>query len=918
MRPIKIEICAFGPFAIKTEIDLSLLGDSGVYLITGDTGAGKTTIFDAISYALYGKPSGNNRDESMLRSDYADANTPTYVELTFECDGEVYKVKRNPKYLRLKKSGNGYTEEDKGVELTLPNGKIIDNLKDADRAIVEIVKLDRERFNKIAMIAQGDFQKLLFSDTKERMPLFRKIFGTHNYENLQNELKKRCDEARKEYENISSLIHQNITSAVCDENNQKREELEFHKNNLHTDPNIALQIIEEIYKADCLQAQVIDNEIEQANLKAGDLQKKIGTAELIAENLRKADELRKLIKDAEAKLTVAKSEFAVAQENSSKVVALSEAKVKIENSLEEYNEIERITNEVNGLNDSIKKNKAQLSNLEKQIDVYTQEKDLLTQKINAEAEIKAKNVTALSELDKIKNKTAKLNQLNEWLIKYKALKEFAVCAKAEFEKAMREYELIRNEYEAKNRAYLNEQAGILASNLTDNTPCPVCGSLSHPTPATLSENAPSKAEIDNLKNAVDRADKSRMESSEKAGKAKIDANTLSSRLIDEAKQIFSEFEVANLPNLIVSEREKSLLKVNEIKQTIRETETVLKDIAVSKTRLPEFEKMLTDSRILIEKLKTDISTQVGKAEEKNLQLNKLVESLEYNSLFKAKSAIQQLDSEILALNNAVTVANEKMTAINSQIISYKGKLEGLKDTKQTENLDELKLQNEKINSDLKTLRLSRENILKNITINSKVIEKISQLVVKRAKKDDEFAILNKLSQVANGGVSAKQKLSLEAYVQAIYFDRILSRANVRLLKMSSGRFEMQREQSTDNKQKQTGLDINVIDHYTGAVRKVKTLSGGESFMASLSLALGLSDEIQSASGGIKLDCMFIDEGFGSLDETSLSLAMQAFGGLSSGRLVGIISHVAELKEKISKQVVVKKSREGSTVEVVCN
>lgn len=918
MRPLKVTISAFGPFADKTVIDMQTLGDSGVYLITGDTGAGKTTIFDAISFALYGKPSGNNREDNMLRSDYADPNTPTFVELLFEYNGKVYKVKRNPKYTRLKKNGTGFTVENKNAELTMPDGSIISGSETVTAEIVELIRLDRERFNKIAMIAQGDFQKLLFADTKERMPLFRKIFGTYNYKTMQDELKDLCDSIKAEYEQVSGFIRQNIASAVCDEDDENYADLEFYKQNEHSDTNAALKIISEITQTEELKVQTIDNDINRVESELVSLQNKIGAAQLIADKLKRAQELCKLIENAEIQLEKAQNDLKTAEENAQKVADLNETMVKIKNSLSEYDEFEKVKSEIANLKSLIETNSFNVSKLESKIAYNISVKDDLTKRISTEAEVKSANVTATGDFEKIKDRLSKLDQLNEWLNGYNMLKEGAQKAKLEYENAAKEYELIKNEYELKNTAYLNEQAGILASELLENNPCPVCGSLSHPNPAKLSKVAPSKDEIDKLKEAVDRANKQRFDLSEKSGKAKSEVSTLGERLIEESGHIFAEFDKRQLPTLIVNERYKISTQASSIKQVISTTEKTLSEIADFKVRLPQIESEIANGQAFILKLKTDLSTQTAQIEEKNLQLNKLAERLKYKCRDDAKSAILKLDTEISTLNNAVKYANEKMTAASSQIISYKGELEGLKGTQQTENLDELKLQNQKISADLKSFRSRRESILNNIVINQKAMKEIEKLSAKLINIREKLVTVEKLSNAASGSVTGKHKLSLEAHIQAVYFDRILNRANIRLMKMSSGRYEMKRAGLTDKKNAQTGLEIDIVDHYTGAVRKVKTLSGGESFMASLSLALGLSDEIQSSSGGIKLDCMFIDEGFGSLDETSLSLAMQAFGGLSNGRLVGIISHVAELKEKISKQIVVKKSRTGSCVDIICN
>ena len=472
-----------------------------------------------------------------------------------------------------------------------------------------------------------------------------------------------------------------------------------------------------------------------------------------------------------------------------------------------------------------------------------------------------------------------------------------------------------------NTAFLREQAGILADELKDGQPCPVCGSLEHPSPAQKSEKAPTKKQVKDAKKRADDAQKS--------------AQNLSA-------------ECAKLKGMLDNEREsiQKQLKENDVEAELHEATQLLKDAVADLTntinaadmqiaalqakikRREQLEKLIPEKQAAIDELQTaiaeaekELSAKAATKEQQTRQLEELKQGLRFESRQEAEKHLKTLEGKIALLKKNLETAQRKhgdQKQILEQLNGKKAQLEAqLREAKQ---LDEEKLRAEKneLSGQKFNLNRSRDAVSNRYSANTKTLQNIIGKQAETEQLEKQYKLTKALSDTANGDISGKDRITLEAYIQMTYFDRVIARANTRFMVMSGGQYEMKRRVEADNKRSQSGLDIDVIDHYNGSSRSVSTLSGGESFKASLSLALGLSDEVQSAAGGVRLDTMFVDEGFGTLDDESLKNAINALASLSEGnRLVGIISHVAELKEKIDKQIVIKKDRTGgSRAEVI--
>lgn len=915
MRPIKLVMSAFGPYAGVTTLELDKLGTKGLYLITGDTGAGKTTIFDAITFALYGEASGDNRNADMFRSKYADPDTPTEVELTFEYNGKEYYVKRNPAYLRPKKKGGGFTSKAADAELHYPDGRVVSKLRDVNNAIVEIMGIDRNQFTRIAMIAQGDFLKLLLASTDDRKKIFQKLFHTKNYWFIQESLKSQSGSLAKEYEKASDSINQYIGSILCEDDNPLSVSVRKAMNGEMTTGDVT-ELIDMLIKEDADAKEELTAYIDKKELKIKELTAQIAKAEeqkKAEASLKKSEE--KLIEVTE-KLGDAKAAMEAANEKKPQITALSEKISALKNELPLYDELEakkkNLDAIIKSITDSTGKLAAEKENAEKlKAEIQALKEELQThgkaeeEKLKAEhqKEALAKEQTALSELQALLSGLAKLEaQLADKQADYKRKSEAA--------------EEKRRIYEANNKAYLDEQAGVLAETLTDGKPCPVCGSVHHPNPAVKSAAAPTKATLDKSKKVAEAAEKEAATASERA-KETLTAITEKKNYIQKSAQKI--IEVNSFDNISVA----LTAKKQELETAIEENRRVMMKAAAKVSRKQQLDKLIPAKEDEISRVQTNIAeldksivsfTSTKDAEEKQIEATK--EKLRFDDKATVQKEITVLTTQKTAIETAIDKSVREYNSRDKEAAEIRSAIEETK--KLLQDKETCDIESEK--QQLSELTVNKNNMAKKLQ--SVVVRLATNVLMQQRiqEKSEEVSVIEKqwtmvkaLSNTANGNISGKAKIMLETYIQMNYFDRIIARANTRLMIMSDGQYELKRRIESDNKRSQSGLDLDVIDHHNGSERSVKTLSGGESFKASLALALGLSDEIQSSAGGIRLDTMFVDEGFGSLDEESLQQAMKALTGLTEGnRLVAIISHVNELKDRIENQIIVRKDRLGGS------
>lgn len=920
MRPNKLVMSAFGPYASRTVIEFDKLGQNGLYLITGDTGAGKTTIFDAVTYALYGEASGENRKSGMFRSKYADAETPTEVELYFTYAEKEYYIKRNPEYERPKSRGDGFTTEKSNALLKIPDGRIITKLKEVDCAVVDIIGIDRNQFTQIAMIAQGDFLKLLLASTDDRKRIFQKLFKTQKYYLIQEKLKNKSGELGREYEAEKNSISQYINGIVCDDNSVDAVLVEKAKKDELPAGEI-LNLIEKLISDDIKAEKDIDNKREKINEKLDDLKMHIAKAQdIIAakSDLEKNENDFKIETENNSNLNKL---FKVNQEKQPKIKELNEESARIKAQFSNYDELSDMQKDYNDNLNYIKKGEMALSETDKKIESFENEISVLTDEYNNLDKSGEEIIRLNNEKDGLCDKKIKLKEISEKFNDVINLKKEYDKAIDIYKKEINNAEIADNKLKMNTKIYFEAQAGILADTLAANEPCPVCGSLNHPKIAVKPTFVPTKEELDILQKKAEALNES-------VSKARTNAGKLKGILIEKESSLKNDFE--KFFGYEISENAKSDIndEISELNSKIKTSEKLIKDVYCKIDRRKNLEKLLPEKKEELEKEKSNLSSFNDKIKSKkteNTSLEKSIENLTSKLIFSSKneaiSKVEFLNGMICDIETEYNKASQKLSDSNKCLASLESaKKEILKRIGDGEhvNLDDANRDKDQCVHILSELDKKSKIVNNRIITNRSALDNIAEQLKKIKITEDNWTMLKSLSNTANGNIGGKEKIMLETYIQMSYFDRIISRANTRFLIMSDGQYELKRRKIAENNRTQSGLELDVIDHYNGTERSVRTLSGGESFKASLSLALGLSDEIQSSSGGIKLDTMFVDEGFGSLDEDSLSQAIDALMRLAdSNRLVGIISHVGELKTRIDKQIVVKKEKTGgSSVSIV--
>lgn len=921
MRPLKLTLSAFGPYAGKVEIDLEKLGEKGVYLITGDTGAGKTTIFDAIVFALYGEASGEIRDSSMLRSKYADALTESSVDLVFSHKGEKYEVFRIPSYLRPAKRGNGETMNQAKAELFLPGGNRITTITEVTEKIKEIIGIDRNQFRQIAMIAQGDFLRLLLASTEDRKKIFRQIFKTEPFEKLQERLKQESFKLEAECNRLNDLMQNHINTVRC-EDSVLNDEIEKAKNN-------KLPF--------CEKEIVINKIISQEEGLLNESEKSIKEIEERLNTLTACLAKAKEIADTRKSLSSAKEELAQVQLLFEKRKTVYEAEQKKEperetiaeeitterNALPDYEELERIRNLLSEKEKEKRDKEKACSELESELQNKKEEK----QKAEKEKESLKNAPVNLKELQAeyerlerdLRNTESLLKDLNE----RDDLEKKLETAQREYSTASEETERRNAEYSSMNKAFLDEQAGILATALREGEPCPVCGSCNHPDPAKPSDGAPSEEELNKAKLAFEKASAKANELSFEAAGLRGQLETTTKKLREKAAAyVQNAVDVKRMAHEINEKNTAFIFSLDQCKKAIETKQTESDRLGELEAMIPQREAKIEEMNSAISEGKRAVAALTAEIESRRETEKKTSAKLKFGGKKEAEVHLQSLESRHAQMKKTLNDAKNdyeacktKTEELSGSIKALSGRLHGVEEI----DISVLEQQENELKGHKKILSEQRDLYFSNLKQNRQALHGIQEVSKQHEEAEKKWVLVKGLSDTANGTLGkGKEKVMLEAYVQMAYFDKILVKANTRFMKMSGGQYELKRQIVAEDKRSQSGLDLDVVDHYNGTERSVKTLSGGESFKASLSLALGLSDLIQSGSG-IQLDTLFVDEGFGSLDADSLQQSMDALAGLAEGnRLVGIISHVSELKMRIDKQIVVTKNKTGgSSVNLVC-
>ena len=1047
MKFKKLIISAFGPYAKREEIDFeNQLNGKNMFVITGTTGAGKTTIFDAINFALYGEASGSDRDGKTLRSDFADEDTPTEIELYFTIRNKEYYIKRSPQYSRKKKKKDatgdyGYTEVKPAAEIRIGD-KTYTGTKEVTRYVEEILGINSEQFKQLVMIPQGEFKKLLNADSDKREEIFRRIFGTRVFTDISQNIKSEANELKKKIEGIQRDRDNAIKSFVVSKDNLILK-TEIEKENINIDLVLKLfkEDIDNSKKEETIFKENINNikeEIENLNKEVtllnennkkllkkeknkGELDRLLGLKEKQEEykfNLEKAkkankalryeeiyEEKRRILKSNDLEIEKSKRNIEVLEEEIKNTKDLFEKEEKRE---EEKDEIIKRIGEINKLKDKarnydlvkakvesfFKKVKEVKNNLKFNEEKLKENSELII-KINEKSEKinKTKEENKELEINLLKNNNLieDFNKLIEGILIYIRDKKIKDTVSLEYSSLNSKYIELKDKYEELEETLRRSQAGILAKDLKEGSPCAVCGSLEHPKLAEFDKEIISEEIVKEAKIKMEKAKEEQDKVYEKALKLntsmdnnynniikslseKLTLNVhkedLNNELFSKVKTLKEEKEENNIELLkrkaLVDKLVAEEKKIKEDKKNIEnENEVLRKEVTLNNEKLLNFEGNLkskeTEFNNIVKDFKGDIKSlkELESEEEKlNTILLKIKEAykLAEDNFNKAKSKYDREKGNLESLNlrkdllkkeydDAVEIFKEKVIELG--LIDYKTYISAKMKEKQMDALEE---EINKYNNDLlkseelyklsikecenvekkdtesiievinnkKKLLLDEENKAKNlfsdISQNEKIIINIDKYNNLIDKDEKEYSIKGKLAKIINGDNS--RKISLERYVLATYFDDIIETANKRFSAMTNNRYQLVRKEEVGDKRKGQGLDLDVLDYYTAKKRDVRTLSGGESFKASLAMALGLADVIQEYAGGVQLDTVFIDEGFGTLDPDSLEKAVECLVDLrNDGRVVGIISHVEELKDRIDAKIIVESVKGVSTIKV---
>ena len=918
MRPTKLTISAFGPYAGETEIPLSELGTSGLYLISGDTGAGKTTIFDAITYALYGEPSGDNRSAKMLRSEYASPDTPTFVEMTFTYGGREYTIRRSPEYVRPKKRGEGFTTSPESAELYMPDETVVSGMKNVGEEIINIMGVTRRQFTQIAMIAQGDFLKLLLASTDERKKIFQKLFRTEKYDKLQSRISEIFSDLSSQIEREKAGLNQFSASIRHDSDDEFAEKIALAAaGNMRTEDTSAL--IDSMIKRDTARLEVLRRESEELETELAEVNKRIERAK----NRSKLANQLELAQNDLAEKQKQSQQFSKTLEqeklNQPKAEKLTGELAVIENEADKYDQVDSAASQLGKVQKNLEELERLLADTAKKAEAAGNELTQLKTEAEELSDAGENREKLLHEIESAKSLSQKLSDLESRSAELK--KSAAQLKKAQEQVVRSDQKRVQAQqaYSSAYSAFLAEQAGIIAGTLQENTPCPVCGSLSHPAPAHPSQDAPTEAELEKLRKSADSARDKAAADSQSAAEIKAAYEEKSRQCAADAAELLGS-DAENAQEVCKAKIAKLLEKIAALTVELSESEKRITRKSQLSELIPAKEKELSGFTAKSAGITAEISA--GKASEKALseQLTQLRSKLKFASRTEAENAANVLRSQINAIKEGLENAQKLFDTSSAMASQAEGTVRQL--TAQLAAEPEIDGESEKekagkLTSRKTSLTNDTNRIYAYISENTELLKRFSKSADRLAKCEEKFQWLKPIYDTVIGLTKGKERISLETYIQTAYFDKIIARANTRLNIMTGGQYTLVRSEFAIDGRRKTGLELDVIDHNNGSIRSVKTLSGGESFQASLCLALGLSDEIQSSAGGIQLDTMFVDEGFGSLDDNALRQAVRALADLSDGeRLVGIISHVAELKDKIDKQILVTKKGGISKVNII--
>ena len=874
MRPERLRLSAFGPYAGQEDLDFSALGNHTLFLICGPTGAGKSTILDAMCYALYGKTSGAVRSGEDLRSNYVGYDRKTYVEFDFAIGNRHYRIYRSPTQLLERQKGDRskpvehkgkadfYEIDEEGRE------KAHITSKGVDSAVEKLLGVGLEQFRQIILLPQGDFRKLLLADSSDRQKIMEQLFQTGIYLAFEKKLQEETQKLKTEYSR--GELQRTTLLETC--RSESEEELEKQA---EINEKVLKEKETEFMQADKEQ-QVFLRAYDEANVLHGAFLR-LETAETA---LKRMEEKRKEKEELRGHIKMIRAAQSVTKEWSEAVNAKKQQRTAAE----------------------------------------TLEKAAADLPVKEKAKAEAEQALALFEKEKPKQKEriemkGKLEQYRNPSRSYGTAKREAERLAGIYAVKQKEAERLREQVSAaekkaaedkknwlsRNRIFMEGQAFVLAEKLTDGQPCPVCGSLSHPAPAVAGEDRITEKDVKDAERQMHLS-----EDAEKKNRREAEAY--------QAKELAAAKESVDKAMTVLSELEKNL------PAAYRDSLALEKEIKDLETRISSFEKSLEqaeekrkNAETIYQALKEQkelLEKQAGEflkvSEEKNRILKIKVAEAGFTDWFECSQYMKEVP-QLEAYENDLKIYDQSVHVEEEKIKGEKEKTAG----KTKPDMNDWNEKRLKLLENMKRFAAEKAEKETELKKQKETLKKLRQLKETQKEIGEKYSLVAHLWEIAQGKETG---INLERFVLGALLDAVTEKANLRLMEMSGNRYELLRKRGErSDGRKKAGLDLEVFDGNTGRARPAATLSGGETFLASLSLALGLADVVQEYAGGVHLDAMFIDEGFGSLDSESLDLAMKTLQELKGqNRLIGLISHVGGLEERIPAKLRVTKTQTGST------
>ena len=814
MRPLQLTLSAFGPYAGEVTVDFSRLGQRGLYLITGDTGAGKTTLFDGITFALYGQASGANREPAMLRSSFAQGNTPTFAQLTFQRGGKEYTVRRNPEYLRPSKRGDKLVKEKADAVLTFPDDREpITGTREVTRAVEDLLGLDRNQFGRVAMLAQGEFLRLLLARTEERSEIFREIFHTGPYRKLQEILRQEAAKQKAAYETAVLRVQQSLESVCPPEGAaaawQEAAALEGRE---------AVEMLTVFLAREEAALGELNRRETDLQQEGERLDRRIGQGQAAQRLRQEHRQAQQDLAQAAARAEEDQAAWAQAQQEEARLTELGEEITARQQQLSAYEARQALRRTRDQTAAQLEQSRQAQALAEETLEKLAEEEAALAKELAQLEGLEAREEAIARRAQEMEHQDHALAQLADCLAQRDRLAQTSRQALGEYVQAAETADRLRQGYTALERAFLDGQAGYLATFLQEGQACPVCGSLTHPAPARQSGEIPTREALTAEKEKTQQAEERARQASAASGAARERYAALEEETRRRGADLFGEGGQTDLPGQLHG----ALQAQAQARQALEEERTDASRGRRRRTELlarrPALEQERTQAQARARQEETEAVALESRLSALTDQLRQQDGRLEFATRQQAEEKLAACQADRQAGERALSAARQAMESSRRAMEAAAARVKALAEQLpegEGEALPALLAQAERCREQQKQVRGEKEVLLPRHEGNQRALTQLRQRLRQRQEAAQAWTLVRTLSNTANGGVTGKDKVTLETYVQMTWFDRVLARANLRLMKMTDGRYELVRRRAAEDQRSRSGLELNVLDHYEG-------------------------------------------------------------------------------------------------------